>query len=271
MKQILLISLSICLIGTSCKKDKAGNPSPNPTPSGNMTAFETSLVGSWKLKKTIFRDYDVYPGFGDSTAGYENHYNYLNSMLELTSTPNGNQQYNGYMGTVDNQAPNNISWSGGSNNTITLGSDINYFIVKHLTPDSLVLEFNGYDTYFCYNKNTIPPSLNDVEKKLIGGKWKLDSYHGIPPSNPTYITFTSIWGTGTYMVKDSVVGGGVWVVDGWQVLFPERASPIFVGYFGNSLSGGAKIRTLTANSLILDEFDDPSVNNNTTYSIVYSR
>ncbi len=49
MKNLILLSASLLLLGTACKKEnKAPTPAPAPnSPAAGMTATETALVGKW--------------------------------------------------------------------------------------------------------------------------------------------------------------------------------------------------------------------------------
>jgi hypothetical protein len=269
MKQTAVLIILLVLISTGCKKeDKASTPTPAPTPA-SMTAWETSLVGQWKLKRTETRTNAWLPGLGDSTFTYKNHYNYLYSQLELGTTASGSQ-YSGIMGTEDTNPADAITWCGGAGNTITIGSSTNFFTVHYLTTDSLVLDFsNGTGRYF-YSKLSTPPALNAVESQMIGGTWSLVTFNGSAPANPTFKTFFGNWYTDQgYFCKDSVDDGNPFseTTDDWEVLFPSRAVPIF----HSTSTSWAKITNLTATSLTIEVMANPAVNSSTIYTYVYSR
>ena len=271
MKKLCIIALGFLQLIAACKKDKSSTPSGTPVTASGMTAWETSLVGQWKLKRTEVRSNSYLPGLGDSTFTYTNHYNYLYSQLELGTTPvAGTSQYAGVMGMDDVGTASAITWCGGSANTITIGSNLDFFIVHYLSTDSLVLDaIGGIGRYF-YNKTTTPPSLNVVENQLPGGMWQLLTINGSAPGFPTYRTFFSNWYSDDgYFLKDSVATGGSGLVTAgeWEVLFPTRAIPILKTGSGSWY----KITNLTSTALTLEQLANPTVNSSSGIIYVYSR
>jgi hypothetical protein len=273
MKQILksITIIVVVIIVASCNQN---SPAPSPatpssptSPTSNMSAFETSLVGSWKLKRSENRS-TSYPGLGDSIINYTNHYNYTNSLLELTSNSSVTGYYDGIFGISDLTPSNVINWKGSSNNNILTLNGYN-FNVKYLSTDSLVMDYGGVRYY--YNKNTLTPKLNNVEMQLLGNPWQLISQNGVSPSFTTFMTFKNYWSNICYHRIDSVffnpsqpatLGGGY-----WEVLYPNRSIPILFGTGGTSY---AKIITLTANSLRIEGFNE-NISSASTSTLIYSR
>ncbi len=272
MKKITLIAYVLIIIGSSCKKDKSPNPTGSTVTSGSLTPWENSLVGQWKLKRSEIRSNAFSPGLGDSTFQYTNHYNYINSQLNLTASPdmvyNGTQYYHATFGYQDNTPPeSNWAWAGGAGSSIDIPGTPNIFSIIYLSTDSLVLDYvNGGQRLF-FNKTTTPPVLNNIESKLVGGIWTQVTHNGSAPLSPTFKMFFNNWySTDGYLGKDSTTFA---VPFSWQVLFPNRAIPIF---YTNSSSNGPyyKITTLTANSLTL-EYINPGSYSTTLWTDVYSR
>lgn len=275
MRNLALLSFCLILISTGCQQEPTPTPSPNPTPASSMTAWETSLVGLWNLKRTESRLGLYLPGLGDSTISYENHYNYIYALLDLQSTSyisqQGVQMYDGVWG-VGTGANNNIHWYGGSNNTISLEGSPNYWTVKYLTSDSMILDISGGSIRYFYKKSTTQPVQNNIESQLTGGTWTLVSSNGTPSSYPTYKTFFNNWYSYTtkgYYVKDSTYynGSGSTSPGTFLVLFPSRPIPIL---YSSELSY-CKITNLTATALTLEQMLSPSQNANVSTTYIYSR
>lgn len=294
MKKLTFLAVALILIATSCKKDEKSPTPGTPAVTASLTTFETQLLGKWNLKRTEDRGTFFLPGLGDSLNSYMNHYNYLNSMIEFTSNSaysfTGSPQYLVNIGLDDLSVPFSSSWNGGTGNTITIHSSVNYFEVKYLTTDSLVLDYSGGIKRYCFNKSTIPPVQNNVETLLVGG-WQLTSaiasWGDVTPTQPTFRTFYSTYGSEGYIWKDSVPS---YVIPGstitipeqvcqgfYQVLFPNRTIPIYKGAegCGSGAPTGAnsycKITNLTATSLTLEMMANPSVNSTTSITYTYTR
>ncbi len=275
MKYSAILFLSLILFVTSCKKDKAPTPSTTPvTTPTSMTPFEASLVGHWKLKRSETRTNQYFPGLGDSTFVYKNHYNYLNSQLYLSATlVSGTTQYEGIMGTDDVSLAQTISWCGDVSNTITMGNNLSICSVHYLSTDSLVLDFAGGQARYFYNKTTTPLALNNIESQLLGSKWTLTSFNGAPASYYDYKTFFNNWYTDEgYYSKDSTFAGGVASASpsSWEVLFPNRTSPILKAGSVMGNDGWFKITSLTPTSMTLEDFN-VLVNTTTINTYVYTR
>ena len=294
MKKLTFLAVALIVIASSCKKDEKSPTPGTPAVTASLTSFETQLLGKWNLKRTEDRGTYFLAGLGDSLNSYMNHYNYLNSMFEFTSTSaysfTGSPQYLVNIGTDDLGPPYSRSWNGGSANTITINSVVNYFVVKYLTTDSLVLDFGGPIKRYCFNKSTVPPVQNNVETLLVGG-WQLTSaiasWGDVTPTQPTFRSFYSTPGSGGYIWKDSVPS---YVIPGttitspeqvcqgfYQVLFPNRTIPIYkgIGGCGTGAPTGAnaycKITNLTATSLTLEMMANPAVNSTTSITYTYTR
>ena len=274
MKKLTFLAVALIVIATSCKKDeKSPTPgTPGVTASG-MTAWETSLVGQWKLKRTELRSNAFIFGYFDSTMFYTNHYNYNSSQLELGTTTWGatgvSPYYSGIMGLNDSDFPGAIPWSGGIG-TINI-SGAPYFKVHYLTPDSMVLDLFGGQQRLFYNKLTAAPTLNAIESQLIG-TWTLVSFDGSAPTNPHFKTFYNMWYCDDgYLSRDSIDNGtsSSVFIKSWEVLFPSRTTPIFHEALGGGL-GYAKITNLTATSLTLEQIY-PSISSATISTYIYSR
>lgn len=271
MKQIFKpITIAIVLLTiVSCNQN-----SPAPSNTGNtnnnnntnLTPLETSLVGSWKLKRTEYRSSTFVYGLGDSTWYYTNHYNYYNSIIEFKATPSNILQdyYSCVIGISDMIAPGIVSWKEGPNNSITIDGQQSYFRIKYLSPDSMVLD-GHYGTRYFFNKNTMIPKLNPIELQLSGNPWQLISENGQVPLYPTYKHFKSTWYTDNgYLSTDSFVNFAVSPAS-WEVLYPNRTIPILYNkqdYF--------KIISLTPNNLRLEGFY-PQMNSTSTSTLIYSR
>jgi hypothetical protein len=273
MKQILT-TLSITLVIMIATRCNQNSPAPSNGGSSNgtnntttMTPLETSLVGSWKLKRTESRSAIYFSGFGDSTISYINHYNYYNSILELKSTPSSLAgYYEGVFGSNDVGGASQIYWKGGPNNSITANQSQSFFVIKYLSTDSLILDMGGLTRLF-YNKNTITPKMNNIELQLLGNPWQLISQNGVTAPYPTYLIFKNNWVTGGYNSADSVVlGVGSVQQQPWEVLYPNRTVPIL---FRGSLY--RKIISITPNSLRLELIGNPTVNSVSSQTLIYSR
>lgn len=272
MKKITLIAVALIIIGTSCKKDKSPNPTGSPVTSGSLTPWENSLAGQWLLKRVEVRGNLFYQGLNDSTEWYTNHYNLINSQLNLTSTPscilNGIQYYSATFGNDDSYAPgNNYIWAGGTNNTFALGVNV-YMKVIYLSTDSLVVDWMGTQERYFFNKTIIAPSLNNIESQLIGGIWTHSAQTGLIHSYIPYKMFNSNWyDSEGYYGKDSTSALAV-NVDQWEVLFSNRQIPILRIH---NTGGYYKITNLTPNSLTIEHMNNPQVNSTTDYTDTYSR
>lgn len=273
MKQILktLTIILVVIIVASCNQN---SPAPSPatpssptSPTSNMSAFETSLVGSWKLKRSETRSTTGLPGLGDTVAWYTNHYNYSTSMFELTSNSSANSgYYDGIFGIMDNGNTYPIFWKGSPNNAITTLQGYG-FTVKYISTDSLVLDYGGYRYY--YNKNTITPKMNSKELQLLGNPWQLISQNGLTPTYPTFKIFKNNWSNSLgYFSLDSTVTttGPTLSASTWEVLYPNRAVPIL---FGATMTY-CKIISLTPNSLRIEGFN-PTISSASTSTLIYSR
>jgi hypothetical protein len=285
MKQILT-TLSITLVIMIATRCNQNSPAPSNGGSSNgtnntttMTPLETSLVGSWKLKRTEQRLYIYNLGLGDSTCSYTNHYNYFNSILELKSNSIAGLlgYYEGSFGVNDYTFPEIIYWKGGpSNSIVTAGSQL-YFNIKHLSTDSLVIDLlaSGVNSirYF-YNKNNIPPIQNNIEVQLIGSPWQLTSQNGGTAPQQSFKQFFSNWYSDDgYYSEDSfnISPSGFtpnWITgpSNWQVLYPNRSVPILK----MNESEYYKITNLTANSLRIEQIL-PTLNAQSTSTLIYSR
>jgi len=274
MKQFLniMVFTLVIMITTRCNQN---SPAPSNGGSSNgtnntttMTPLETSLVGSWKLKRTESRSSTYISGLGDSTISYINHYNYYNSILELKTTA-GNiaGYYEGAFSANDAMPASQISWKEGPNNSITMNYSQSFFVIKYLSTDSMVLEYGGGIRYF-YNKNTITPKMNNVELQLLGNPWQLISENGVTPWPSKYIIFKNNWVSGGYNSTDSlVVAGGASIQFPWEVLYPNRTIPIL--YRGAQQY--SKIISLTPNNLRLELIVNPAVNSVSSQTLIYSR
>ena len=242
MKNITLIAFVLIIIGTSCKKDKSPNPTGSSATSGSLTPWENSLVGQWKLKREEQRT-NAYASYGitDSTIWYINHYNYLNSQLDLTSTlSNNGQDFLCTIGTVDGNSPSQGVWRGGDHNSITFAGAQYYFMVQYLTADSLVLDFDGGQVRLFYNKSTSFPTLKSIETLLTGQPW-----NGVEITGT--VTFNTNWQTLGSPGYNCTTTGAVTsnFSNKWEVICENTPTPV--------LQWGTyyKINNLTANSLTL--------------------
>ena len=295
MKKLTFLAVALIVIATSCKKDEKAPTPGTPAVTASLTTFETQLLGKWNLKRTETRYGTYYAGLGDSLMSYVNHYNYLNSMFEFTSNSaysyTGSPQYLVNTGSDDFGVPFSRSWNGGTGNTITINSSVNYYVVRYLTTDSLVIDFSAGLCRYYFNKSTTPPVQNNVEALLLG-RWQLTSAiisgTNMTPTQPTFRTFYSnfVYGLEGYSLKDSVpsyVSSGYTYPENvyalkYEVLFPERTIPIFYGLSGSIGSGApigaggyCKITNLTATSLTLEGMSNPAVNSTTNRTYIYTR
>lgn len=237
------------MLNIGCNNNEE-TPSPNTPSTSNMTTLEQSLVGDWKLKRIELNNVGFYQQYQDSMVGYTHYYNYTNSKFNFTSTSttinasNGHQQYNVKHGTCDNTNWVEKNWYA-EDNQIFLENGISFNII-YLTSDSLVMDCLGLYRYYL-NKNTIPPSLNNIEAMLIG-RWK-----AVGTNCTIYKTFKSVFnnpclsvdytgGTvGGYTVNDSIVfSAGITYEFSttYEVLHPELSIPTYYGS-GGLMTGNA--------------------------------
>lgn len=275
MKKLTILLVCLIIFSAGCDTPTPTPTPPPPTPASSMTVWETSLVGLWNLKRTEYRAGVYLAGLGDSTSIYENHYNYNYALLDLQTTPyttqQGIQAYDGVWGQGIGSNMN-IHWYGSSNSTISLEGSPNYFTVKYLTSDSMVLDISGGSTRFFYKKSTTQPVQNNIESQLTGGTWTLVSLNGSTPTYPIYKTFFNNWYAYTtkgYYVKDSSYnnGSGSTSPGTFEVLFPSRPIPILY----STALGYCKITNLTSTSLTLGQIASPTQNDNVSATYIYSR
>ncbi len=222
----------------------------------NMNSTEQLLVGQWKLKRSEWRPGYNYMTLGDSLECFNRYFNYSNARLDLSSTSDGLEYVIDYYGWNDFSSPDvGDSWYVDENiNSIFIRHDA--YIIKYLSTDSLILEYNGGDRFF-YSKNSIQPTLTNIETLLLGTwLWTNNPLSSVQQ----YFNFTDFRDVSTsgscltYYATDSVTYSGGYSSDSFEykVLFPERPVPIL-----NYLLGGpCKITNLTANSLTLEHYDD---------------